>query len=178
MRLYVKHWIPVVVATSLAGCGFSAGNIPADHFYRLPVPTPINVSQIVDVKSVQADGIYNERALLFVEQSRPLEVNRYNYHFWAQTPSALVQGWLQACLNNPHAAQAHKNGQTVIPINTVVRGFERVITNGQADVVVKLQINLHEYEMKVPAASMDMHDTVSAFGKAMQQVCEAVARDL
>ena len=157
----------------LTGCGFSAGNTPADHFYRLPAATPINNIRAVEVKSVRTEGIYNERALLFVEQAQPLEVNRYNYHFWAQTPASLVQNYLQGCLSNSNAAN-----QSVVQITPVIYAFERVIDKGQAQAVVKLQINNHEYASSVVADSMDMHATVIAFGKAMQQVCEAVARDL
>lgn len=174
----MKLFISSVMILILTGCGFSAGTIPADHFYRLPAATPINNVRAVEIKSVRAEGIYNERALLFVEQVQPLEVNRYNYHFWAQTPAALVQTYLQGCLNNSNEAKAHAASQPAVQITPVIHAFERVMDKGRAQAVVKLQINNREYESTIVADSMDMHATVAAYGKAMQQVCEAVARDL
>ncbi|MDQ1362359.1 MAG: trans aux protein [Pseudomonadota bacterium] len=178
MRFLMNLFVPCVVVLTLTGCGFSAGNIPADHFYRLPVATPVNHARLVEIKSVRAEGIYNERALLFVEQARPLEVNRYNYHFWVQTPAALVQTYMQGCLNNSNAAITPAASQPAVQIHSVIHAFERVIDKGQTQAVVKLQINHRIYESTIVADSMDMHATVAAYGKAMQQVCEAVARDL
>lgn len=173
MKYFMNILWSLVASLLLTACGFSGGTIPADHFYRLPAATPVNTARVVEVKSVRAEGIYNERALLFVEQSQPLEINRYNYHFWAQTPAALVQTYLQACLGN-----SGTTSQPAVQIIPAIHAFERVIDKGQAQAVIKLQINNREYAATIAADSMDMHATVAAYGKAMQQICEAVARDL
>jgi ABC-type uncharacterized transport system auxiliary subunit len=170
-------WL-VFVALCLSACGFSAGNAPADHFYRLPVPAPVSVAVAVNIAPVRSDGIYNERSLLFVEKSHPLEINRYDYHFWSQTPSKLVQTYLQSCLINSDAVKVSDKTPQVIQLTAVIESFERVIEKGKAEAVVKLRINQRVYESRIMADSMDMHATVAAYGQAMQTVCAAIAHDL
>ncbi|MBI3188068.1 MAG: hypothetical protein HYZ31_09440 [Gammaproteobacteria bacterium] len=174
----MKQIWTVVLALMLTACGFSAGNIPADHFYRLPAAKPVVTAVPVTIQSVRADGIYNERALLFVESARPLELKRYDYHFWSQTPAKLTQSYLSTCL--VYAGAEH---MTDITLQTrqwtpVIESFERVLESGKAQVLVKLRINQRLYEANVMATSMEMHDTIEAYGQAMQTICEAMARDL
>lgn len=170
-------WLTIFILM-LSACGFSAGTIPADHFYRLSEPVRVNVTSDVVVKSVQADGIYNERAMLFVNKNQPLELARYSYHFWAQTPARLVQGYLQGCLNKSGEMSSLDKNKQIVELNPVIESFERVLENGQAEASVKIRVNQHVYEARLMADSMDMHATVVAYSQAMQQVCEAIARDI
>lgn len=166
-------WL-VLLMWLLSACSFSSGNLPADHFYRLPAPAAVTTAMPVSIDSVRAEGIYNERALLFVETARPLELHRYDYHFWAQTPAKLTQSYLTACLANPAADKA----TSVKKLTPVIESFERVLDSGKAQALIKLRINQRVYEAKVTADSMDMHATVAAYGQAMQIICEAIARDI
>jgi ABC-type uncharacterized transport system auxiliary subunit len=170
-------WLALVVLL-LSSCSFSAGNTPADHFYRLPMPTQVSVAFAVNIAPVRAEGIYNERALLFVEKSYPLEINRYDYHFWSQTPSKLVQTYLQSCLTSSDVVKMPANTQQAIQLSPMIESFERVLEKGKAEAVVKLRLNQRVYESRIMADSMDMHATVAAYGQAMQTVCEAIAHDL
>ena len=172
-----KLWLLVFVLM-LSACGFSAGNIPADHFYRLPSPVPVNVVKAVNVKSVQADGIYNERAILFVDKNYPLELNRYSYHFWAQNPSQLARIYLQGCLTDSGSAKSMDETRKVVQLSPVIESFERVLQNGQSEAVVKLRISQRVYEARVSSKTMEMHATVDAFGQALQEICVAIARDI
>ena len=167
-----------ILSTLLSACGFSGSTIPADHFYRLPAPVPSTVATVVEIKAVQADGVYHERALLFVDNTRPLELQRYSYHFWALTPAKMLQNYLQTCLVRPDTVQVSDNKQPPIQLSPVIESFERVLANDQAQAVIKLRINQRRYEATVVAESMDMHATVAAYGQAMQKICTAVANDL
>lgn len=173
MKLFLKQLILLVAGFMLASCSLPGGNIPADHFYRLPVALPVTTATNVVIQPVRAEGLYNERALLFVEQSRPLELQRYDYHFWAQTPAQLAQHYLQGCM-----PQIAANKQPSLQLAVTITSFERVVESGKAVALVKLRINNREYIASVAANAMDMHATVEAFGAAMQQVCETAARDL
>lgn len=167
----------LIIVLLLSGCGFSGGSIPADHYYRLPEVATVAPVKSVMVKSVQADGMYNERALLFVEKNKPLELQRYNYHFWAQTPARMLQTYLQTCLGGVEAGSAAAN-QSNIQLSPVIESFERILENNQAQVVVRLRMNQRSYTQTVTAESMDMHATIAAYGFAMQKICAAVAQDL
>ena len=170
----MKTILLMFVVVLLSACSFSAGNIPADHFYRLPMPTPVSTAIPLGIEPVRADGIYNERAMLFVESTRPLELHRYDYHFWSQAPAKLAQSYLTACLVNPTAVNAIPDKK----LTPVIESFERVLESGKAHALIKLRINQRVYEAKVTAEAMDMHATVVAYGQAMQIICEAIARDM
>jgi ABC-type uncharacterized transport system auxiliary subunit len=170
----MKYFFLLMSVSLLSACGFSGGAMPADHFYRLPVPVQSSVTKAVEIRSVQADGLYNERALLFVDTTRPLELQRYSYHFWALTPAKMLQHYLQVCLTSPQTTAVSETKQ----FTPVIEAFERVLHNGQAQAVIKLRINQQLYEATVAAESMDMHATVVAYGQAMQKICTAVAGDL
>ena len=162
----------------LSACSFFGGTIPVDHFYRLPAPTPSIIATAVEITAVRTDGLYNERALLFVNAERPLELQRYTYHFWALTPAKMLQSYLQACLIQSDAAQQPDNNKSRIQLSPIVESFERVLANGQALAVVKLRINQRDYASSVAADALDMHATVVAYGQAMQKICAAIAHDM
>ena len=170
----MKLIVLLIPVSLLLSCSFSGGSIPADHFYRLAAAESLPVKSIIDVKPIQADGLYNERALLFVEADRPLELQRYSYHFWAQPPAKMLQHYLQSCFSQPvFISSAEKRVQ----LTPRLVAFERKLVNGTAQAVISFQINQQQYQASVTTESMDMHATVVAYGQAMQEICQAVAKD-
>ncbi len=191
--MIIKKIILLLGLIYLNGCSISGGTIPSDHFYRLPEINAQSVTgqpQILIIKPVRVDGLYHERAILYVDQSEPLEIKRYSYHYWVETPASLIHKYLngyfkQSVLTHeqPEQKAAH------IVLKPTLLNYERIVSDGQADAFVKLHIDLQSstlkdesfsrtYEARVRASSMTMHDTIGAFGKALDQITKELVNDL
>ncbi|MCW8955582.1 MAG: hypothetical protein OQL09_01765, partial [Gammaproteobacteria bacterium] len=105
MRSYL---LILLLVMSLAGCGITGKPVPQDHFYRLPeVKIDAEGSSVIDslqLVSVTANGLYNERNLLYVDASRPLEVNRYHYHYWLESPLTLIGKFISEAIKISHVS--------------------------------------------------------------------------
>ena len=80
-------------AAALSACG--SGAVPRDSFYRLAAPisrvgsgAPV-FEGTIEVPPFHAEGIINERAILYREG--PLSLAQYSYHAWIEPPSVMVQ---------------------------------------------------------------------------------------
>lgn len=85
----------VLIALVLHGCGAPA-KIAKDRFYRLTVPeTPapgvVAFDGVLVVEEVIADGLLNERPIVYSRASAPVELFQYNRHLWADPPPRLLQ---------------------------------------------------------------------------------------
>lgn len=177
---------------SLTSCGISGGTIPQDHFYRLPaVETASHTPQNnIIIKPVRVDGLYYERAMLYVEQDQPLELKRYHYHYWVETPASLIHKYLNSYFLESGLMDEESKLKTAhMILNPTLLNYERIVSEGKADAYVKLHFELQSntdkdkfftrtYEARVAASSMTMHDTVSAFGKALDEIAKALVIDL
>ena len=164
----------------LSGCGLSPSKAPQEHYYRLADALPIAGDGLPagKIAPVQASGIYNERAILYRKAERPLEIHRYHYHLWTQTPARLVQQYMQQALQNI----IQKSGEDKPLIKTEIIRFERLLDGDQASADIALKITTDKgskiYQARVEAAGKGMHESVAAFGKGMQQIMQQLARDI
>ena len=182
---------------SLAGCGITGKPVPQDHFYRLPeVKVEVQDSSALDslqLVSVTADGLYNERNLLYVDASRPLEVSRYHYHYWIESPLTLVGKYMVDAIKTSHIAsqfsgpgeQASADARMSIQI---VR-FERIIGSAGVSVQVVLLVTMDYrpgkgerwqklYKTDKSIDSTDMQDTARAFGDALNSISQMLIHDM
>ena len=189
----------------LGACSIGGTAVPADHFYRLPNPDvkPLaspTFDKII-IRPVQVEGLYHERAILYVEQDRPLELRRYRYHFWVQPPAAMLRQYMKNWLRQSALAAevvtdirselmaAAANQQSLLEITPVISAFERHITGQGMDSRLALEFRLVypqssqaprslEYRVSVASAGPAMHDTAEAFGQALDQVMNRLVADL
>jgi ABC-type uncharacterized transport system auxiliary subunit len=181
----------------MASCGFSAGPIPADHYYRLPEAVAKKLNQpVVEsflLNPVKVEGLYHERSILYVQRAAPLEVQRYHYHYWVEPPAKLVRKYMQKYLS---AAGISRNlllnvssYSADIEADITIVNFERIVAQGGAQILVGLQIEIkynkdstrvssHYYSAKVTAKSSSLHATVEAFGQALNKIMHAFVNDL
>ncbi len=184
----------------LSGCGLGGANVPQTHYYRLPGITlpaqPQQFSHLV-IRPVQASGLYHERAMLYAEQSQPLQLQRYHYHLWAEKPAELTgKALYQGLLSSGIAAQISRGlpkPEQAVVIDTRIEQFDRLIlSNGVAD-GVKVQVALQftvrgadasdhnwvkTYRAEVALPSQRMHDSAEAYGAALQQIMQQLVADL
>ena len=84
----------LVVASGLGGCG--QANVPEERFYRLEVPVHstagvVRLPGVLVVQRFTADGLTAQRPLVYGTLDAPHELRQYNYHFWADTPTRMLQ---------------------------------------------------------------------------------------
>ena len=183
-----KFFLLPLCLVYLNACSISGGAIPQDHFYRLPtIETASYVQQKnIIVKPVRVDGLYHERSMLYVNQNEPLEIKRYSYHYWVETPASLILKSLTAYLSANKQADLNTANIELLP---GLLNFERLVSLGKAEAYIKLHIEVNHlnhpeksftktYEARIAASSMNMYDTVSAFGKALDEIAKVLVSDL
>jgi ABC-type uncharacterized transport system auxiliary subunit len=183
----------------LSGC-VSQSSVPQDYFYRLPSAHPAAPleAKLTDgtasVDQLDADGVYRERPLLYVDAQRPLEVLQYHYRHWIQIPSQLIQDNMVDYFREANIAERverYSSGRrTGLLIKGRLQKFERRVEASRAVAVVEMEIeyrkktdqgvvkNIKIYNSEVPAQGNTIHDTVTAFGDALQQIYDTMLGDL
>ncbi len=188
--------ILVFMSQLLIACSLGGGEVPADHYYRLPeIPVVENQSKLFSsilVNPVQVDGLYHERAILYIEKSTPLEVKRYHYHYWVEPPAKLIQKYLVLYLDrNAIAQQIITNelpDRADIEITPQVLNFERIIDGSDVRLLVAIKIDAHflknkkmlskKYQSNIKLDDNSMHATVNGFGLALAEVFSLFVSDL
>lgn len=187
----------MLITMVLSSCSFSGAKIPSDHYYRLPeVDTKKQTTKIFEtilVNAVKVEGLYHERSILYVEQKAPLEVKRYHYHYWVETPAKLIRKYVQNHLlqsglvdNVLVSASRHVK---YLETDITIHRFERNLNQGGVQILVSLQMSANNtqdqaellnklYSAKVNAHSDSMHATAEAFGQALNQIMLEFTADL
>lgn len=182
-------------AMLLAACS-SAPPVPQDRFYRLDQPSaltaPVRLGGKIAVAPIDADGVYRERSILFVDESSPLEIQRYHYHFWTSHPSALLQEQLIAFCRNNNLGEQVSRFDPAEPAEWVIRGqllrFEREVSATGSRAAVVLELSLSRSNERIPLLSKEyrsvtetdrpMHAVAAGFSKAIDQIYTAFFADI
>lgn len=106
MRVVLLAAIIIII---ISGCS-DAPPLPTDHFYRLTVGDHNNVqlqniSDTIYIAPFKADGIYNERAMLYANSPDGRELQQHHYHFWITSPPDLLRDYLVDYLRNVSSAR-------------------------------------------------------------------------
>jgi ABC-type uncharacterized transport system auxiliary subunit len=136
----------------LAGCFGSAPPLPRDHYYRLLVSSPVDITVerppagVMRVELLQADGLLRERPLLFSESGASHEVQQHNYHYWTDAPPRMLQEQLVAYLRKSKIARAVVTPDMRVradyQISGKVKRLERLLGGGPPRVFVELELAL------------------------------------
>jgi len=198
-RAVARALLAAATAVAMTACGV-APPAPEDHYYRLPPPNPGEpltrplVAGKVGVAPITARGLYQERAILFTDSRRPLELDLYNYHFWVQSPSHLIQAYLIDYLRAAKAAVSVTRYEPGATADGTISGhidrFERIVGGEQDRVTVALDLHYaaadrpatpafdKRYEATVPVRGRTMDAVVTAFGTALDRIGGAFVHDL
>ena len=188
----------LLVILLLTACG-SIEPVPEDRFYRLaesPVQPPLAqplLSGVLAVGTVESPGIYSERAILYSEQGHPIELLRYHYHAWIDSPPQLIQDHITLFLRGAAVAP------TVVTDNGLakweyrltgrLRRFEREMRGTGSSVAVAIEYRLlrrggsqplwiKDYAAQVPVSGERVNDAVLAFSAALNQIDLELLADL
>jgi len=178
----------LVLILFLSACGENPP-LPVDHFYRFTLNSGIIKSQplseqTIFVSKFLAEGIYNERALLFSKDTDNRELQQHHYHFWAITPPSLLRDYLvdylRAADSAPFVIGEFSKGEG-LKITGKILGFEKLQDTENPSVRVVLEIHLDKlgeynprlvkmYEVLETVNGNSMDDTVAAFNRAVDRI--------
>ena len=105
----IRIFLLILSVNSLTACSLGGAPVPQDHYYKLPqlVISPLEEPRFKQllIKPVKATGLYHDRAILYIEQEKPLELQRYHYNFWSETPANLLHNALYQGLSSSGLSQ-------------------------------------------------------------------------
>jgi ABC-type uncharacterized transport system auxiliary subunit len=178
----------------LAAC--SSAPVPTDTFYRLePRAAPTAraggpLKGVAEVTPLRGEGVINERAILY--RAGTSQLRQYSYHFWADTPSAMLQRNLIDALR---AAKAFE--RVVAPelrlnrdyeISGTIRKLEHDVTSGSRAVMeVELAVRrisgnqvmlMKSYTAELSTSDDEVAAAVDGFAGALAQIIAAFIADL
>ena len=191
-----RLFILLFISQLLTACSLAGGEVPVDHYYRLPEIPAIEKQSIsfysILINRVKVDGLYHERSMLYIEKNTPLEVKRYHYHYWVEPPAKLIQKYMASYLiHTSIAEQITTNaliGRADVEITPQVLNFERIIDGGDVRILVTLKIDARflnnskmfskKYKADIKLADNSMHATANGFGQALEGILVSIVQDL
>lgn len=188
----------IVMCGVLAGCGEQGVPVPADQFHRLVVGAPANVyarphiAGNMEVGRFRADGVLQDRAIVFVEHDSPNVLHQYYYHLWIDSPPRLLQTVTVDYLRATHLAdQVMTTGLRVVPAFTLVGDIKKLehVVGNSSSVAVELEFSLLEHKggstvwVKSYTANRSVkNDSVGAatraIGEAVGEILNSLSADL
>ena len=172
--------------------------VPSDRFHRLTVGAPTTVYQTpqltgtVEVDRFVANGVLQDRAIIFIEHDNPNVLHQYQYQLWSDPPTRMLQTATVEYLRATQIAdQVVKAGLRVEPTYTLtgdIKKLEHVVGNSSS-VQVELEFGLREYKggelvwMKAYTVRKAVDDgsvaaATRAIGKAVEEILASVSMDL
>jgi ABC-type uncharacterized transport system auxiliary subunit len=167
---------------TLTACS-SQAPLPTDHYYRLPELTDVNSDKkrvgSISVITFQAEGLYQERAILYTEDE--IELKQYHYHHWTDSPGRLLQERLAERLRLSSISNLVLNtfeGNSELIIKGQIKAFERLQQKGSESVYVKLLLQVKSNTKRVPILHKEYVQTVvlpsNNIANAIKAFAEAV----
>lgn len=193
MKKIILNWRPLLAALAILAISAcqSLPAAPEHKYYRLlaaPAGTEkqtLNLSGELAVRPLRAEGLYNERAIIFTdEQQRQLA--QYHYHHWLYPPAQLIQEHLAERLRQAGIAPTVRLQEHGADIPNVISGrivrFEKTNIPGQAKASVALELHFEKNGkmlwQKIYGASETVPDnTMVAFSAAMEVALNRIYRE-
>lgn len=197
MTTAVRRAAALSLAILLSACG--TAEPPPDHFYRLEVAPAATtqdkplLSGLIEVAPLLADGLVNDRAVVYVYADEPFELRQYNYQFWNSPPATLVQEQLIRFLRSAGVADRVVSTDLRLPVDYAIEGrvrrFEQVFGKGAAAMNVELEfaairvrdenlVLLKTYRSDKPAVDDSLPAAALAATEALSEIFYALLADL
>ena len=180
---------------ALAGC--AQAKLPQDSFYRLsnsasvsPAVAPLDGTLVVP--RFLSDGLLSERPVVFTLNNSPQRLQQYNYHFWVESPSRMIQeltvDYLRKAKLAPRVVTPEFRAPGDYELTGKIKRFEQV--HGRPPrAVVTLEFGLYRardghllhletYEKSIPLNDEDVGRATVAMGEAVQQILAGLVQDI
>lgn len=164
----------------LSACG-QVPPVPTDYFYRLTLPQgPVEKQNITDkviyISGFNAEGLYNERALLYINDDDGRELVQHHYHFWVTSPPRLLQDFLVEYLHSTTTTSMIITGPAStdgLKISGKVLQFEYQPSGSSYSVNVAIELRVDEYGKDLPLISKQYKAVEAANGKNIEEIVSA-----
>lgn len=174
----------ILMILMLTACS-SPAPAPQDHFYRLPSPeaaTDIMLTEgVLLVEPLRASGLVRERSLVYVKSEDSVELERYNYHLWDESPSYMLQHHLADYLRRSDSAGTVTTAHA-LQADTVISGdlnqFMQIHAKNGDKVVVGLELRLEQAGHDAPVFQQLYTEYEAVKGSGMTAVVKAFNRAL
>ena len=186
----------VLILMSLMSCG-EAPPVPNDHFYRLTISSAsMDKRRLTDgpiyIESFFAEGLYNDRALLFSNDEHASDLQQHHYYYWYTSPPRLLHDYLVQFMRNADVSplivdESGMRGN--LRITGKVVEFERRQTTAgtTANVALELRLDnpdgnlpllLRQYRASVDITGKDMAAVITGFNIAVDRIYREFLEDL
>jgi len=174
----MRYLVIILLFIILTGCG-SAPPVPTDHFYRFKTPTQNDIGkqrltdQVIYINSFLAEGLYNERALLYTNDNLSQELQQYHYHFWITSPPDLLRDYLVSFLRAADTSPVIITGAGItdgLQITGRVTEFEKLDSGDQSSVNVALELRLDKQGNELPLLLKEYRANEQVQGKSLTDV--------
>ncbi|NQU72919.1 MAG: membrane integrity-associated transporter subunit PqiC [Rhodospirillales bacterium] len=191
MNRKFSGFLAIAVIFSLSGCMGSSQPVPPDNYYRLRVDAPTNHTEqpslpgVLSIAALGGDGLVSARALLFTDQDKSHAVRQHNYHFWADSPTRLLQTELVSYMRQRGIAISVVTPQMRVRADYELVGkikrLERILGKSSSHVVVELDLAVirqsdrrlimgDTYVVEIESRDESVQSSVAALNVALGQV--------
>lgn len=196
MRRGLRSLLAAVATAALGGC--AGGEVePPDRHYRLLIDTPPALEMpalpgVLLVKRFTADGLIAQRAVVYARAPSPGALFQYNYHFWAETPTVMLQELVARALRAARVAQqvttpAHGVTSSHVLVGRIER-LEHLLGDAPA-VAVALELAVFDgerrelvwlarYAEELPVGAPGVGPAVRVAGVALSRILARFVADL
>lgn len=176
--------------------GCATPEVPDDRFYRVRLPdvTSSSTPQLDGVLVVDrflADGLIAERPLVYGAAKSPNQLQQYNYDYWVEPPSRMLQEELVHYLRLAGLAEMTVTPELRIRADFELRGKIRRLEHLRGDpskVVVDMEFALRsgrgdilwvdEYRSEVEVGDSKVSSAVLAFNQAVAEIYARLLSDI
>ena len=116
----------------------------------------------ISVITFQAEGLYQERAILYTDNE--IELKQYHYHHWTDSPTRLLQERLAERLRLSNISKLVLNtfeGNSELIIKGQIKAFERLQQKESESVYVKLLLQVNSNSKHAPILHKEYVQTVT-----------------
>ncbi|MDD3518987.1 MAG: LPS assembly lipoprotein LptE [Chromatiales bacterium] len=192
----IAHTAAALLAALLLTSACATSTPPTDHYYRLamtetPAARPQPLTNVLEVARFSTGALLDNRPLVYADARRAHELQTYHYHFWADRPTAMLQGQLVDYLRAAGIAT-----QVVTPelrtradhvLSGRIRRLEQV-TGDQPQIAVDLElvltdragnvVLLKDYRRVVDTRDVAVTAAVAAINGAIADIARELAADM
>ncbi len=178
----------------IAAC--SSPPVPTDTFYNLSLDlaatttVDASIGGIAEVPPFWAEGVINERPIVFRESAT--QRKQYTYHYWSEPPSVMLQRGLIDTLRNAdvfdQVTSPEVRANRDYEIVGTLRRLDHVVAGGPAKIAVEFELSLRRIRGNETVfantysaernAGRSVESAVEALGEAVGDLYAQAIRDM
>lgn len=183
--------LAIAAILGLSGCLGSSQPVPPDNYYRLTVEAPTDrtaqpsLPGVLSIGALDGDGLVRARPLLFANTNKSHAVRQHNYHYWADSPTRLLQAELVSYMRRRGAAISVVTPKMRVRSDYELVGkikrLERIMGDStyrvavEMDLAVIRQSDRHlivedSYLVEIKSQDGSVQSSVAALNQALAQV--------